>query len=248
MTYTSEWLWFPVRRPMASLRLVCIPYAGGGAGIFRSWPVSFPYAEVAVVRLPGRERRFNQAPFRDFGKLLDALAAELTPLRDRPLALFGHSMGALLAFELARLMSANSGPDPVKLFVSGCRAPDLFSIRTSQFSDAEFIDHLRTFRLLPEAANPQTDLLKLMLPTVRADFAAAESYRYQPGPLLRCAVHAYCGANDPHVVEQTMALWREQTSGAFTLEFMPGGHFFLHSAEEQMLRRIDARLRDHAYR
>lgn len=248
MTQDSPWLWLPARRPAAPLRLVCIPYAGGGAGIFRAWPASLPDVEVAVVRLPGREARFTQPPFRDFGTLLDALAAEVALVRDRPLALFGHSLGGLLAFEVARRMSIDAGPGPVRLFVSGCRAPELFSVQpTAQFLDAEFVEYLRTFNLLPDAASLQTDLLKLMLPTVRADFAVAESYRYQPGPPLGCAVHGYCGADDPHVVQETMTPWREQTSCAFTLELVPGSHFFLHSGEQRLLRSIDARLRDRAY-
>ena len=94
----------------------------------------------------------------------------------------------------------------------------------------------------------QTDLLKLTLPTVRADFAVGEGYRYQPGPPLVCPVHGYCGVDDPHVVRETMTSWREQTSGAFTLELVPGSHLFLHSAEQQLLRSIDARLRDRACR
>jgi len=127
MTQDSSWLWMPARRPAAPLRLVCIPYAGGGAAVFRAWPALLPDVEVAVVRLPGWEARFTQPPFRDFGALLDALAAEVAPVRDRPLALFGHSLGALLAFEVARRMSADTGPGPVQLFVSGCRAPERFS-------------------------------------------------------------------------------------------------------------------------
>ncbi|MFF4189636.1 thioesterase II family protein [Nonomuraea sp. NPDC001831] len=241
MTQVSPWFWFPARRPDAPLRLVCVPYAGGGAGAFRAWPASLPGVEVAVVRLPGRETRFKETPLRDFDKVLHVLAAELAALRDRPLALFGHSLGGLLAFELARRTS------PVQLFVSATRAPHLFSAEpVESLSDAEFIDYLRAFRLLP-AASSQTDLLRLMLPAIRADFAVAASYVHRPGPPLACPLHAFYGEADPSVARAAMEPWQEWTTGRFTLEPVPGGHFFLHAEERRMLAGIDARLREHTY-
>jgi medium-chain acyl-[acyl-carrier-protein] hydrolase len=238
---TDRWLPSFSRRPGAEVRLFCLPYAGGGAGVFRGWEDSLAgRVEVCPVQLPGRETRFREPAFTRLAPLVEALAGSLRLYLDRPFALFGHSMGALLAFELARRLQRDHGPQPVRLVVSGCGAPQTRTSRTTihALPAAEFREELRRLDGTPAAILANDELMDLLLPTLRADFSLCESYAYIAGPPLACPVTALGGLGDDAVSRQDLDAWRDQTTGPFRVRMLPGGHFFLNSARPLLLQAL----------
>jgi medium-chain acyl-[acyl-carrier-protein] hydrolase len=198
--------------------------------VFRHWADSLPdFVEVSSVQLPGRESRFREAPFTRLEPLTEALALALGPSLEPPFAFFGHSMGALLAFELTRRLRRDGWPEPARLFLSGCAAPQ---IRTrarpiNALPDAVFCKKLRGLNGTPAAILDHDELMELLLPTLRADFALCETYKFVPGLPLTCPISAWGGLGDDTVGYQELQAWREQTLGAFRLRMLPGDHFFL---------------------
>jgi len=232
----NRWVCALPSRPAARLRLLCFPYAGGGTSIYRSWGAQLPpYIELCAVRLPGREGRFAEPPLRRMDQLLEQLVAGVLPYLDRGFALFGHSLGALVAFELARALRREGLPTPAHVFVSGRRAPQLPDTREPgepalhTLPDAELIGELRQLGRHPFDAEATPELLDLMLPTVRADLELAETYEYQDDLPLACPITAFGGHNDEAVTEDSIAAWRAHTRHRFALNMLPGDHFFLHA-------------------
>jgi medium-chain acyl-[acyl-carrier-protein] hydrolase len=219
-------------RPYAGIRLFCFPYAGGGASIFHSWSGHLPRSiEVCPVQLPGREDRLGERAFSNMAALLDALVPVLLPYLDMPYAFFGHSMGALISFEVTRyLYRIGQRNKPLHLFVSGHRAPQLPDTDppTYELPEPEFIEKLRHLKGTPEAVLQNTELLHLLLPLLRADFALCETYSYTHEKPLECGLSAFGGLQDSDVSREALEAWRKQTSGQFKMRFFEGGHFFLH--------------------
>ncbi|HEX8500630.1 MAG TPA: alpha/beta fold hydrolase [Pyrinomonadaceae bacterium] len=240
-------LWFRAlnRHPRCRARLFCFPYAGGAAAVFRAWPAGLaPDVEVFPALLPGRGVRMSEPPLTRISSIVEHLAAEIRPHLDRPFALFGHSMGALVAFELARRLRAEAGVEPAHLFVSGCRAPHIPDPDppVHDRADSEFIEHLRELNGTPAEALNHPQLMELMLPLLRADFEAVETYRYEAGAPLGCRVSVYGGLADTAVRREHLEAWREQTGGEFVLRMFDGDHFFIHQAAPQLLRTLDREL------
>lgn len=231
--------WLPAVLPEAGLRLFCFPHAGVGASAYRAWPDLLPKAEIGVcpVQLPGRENRLGEPAARDVGQLVDALFSEVADRLDRPFALFGHSLGALVAFEFARLLRDRGAPLPVHLFVSGRIAPQLADPREklNDLPDAGLRARLAELGGIPSAVLDDPDLLTLLLPLLRADLAVNENYRYRPGPPLPVPITAFGGARDPKVSAVELRAWAEQTSGQFTDRMLPGGHFFVQESVRSLL-------------
>ncbi|HEX8282691.1 MAG TPA: alpha/beta fold hydrolase [Pyrinomonadaceae bacterium] len=246
MSFLNPWLACPRPNPQARSRLFCVPYAGGGCRVFQSWAAALPpEVELCAVELPGRGSRLHEPPLTDFAALIDALAEAARPYLDKPFALFGHSLGALVSFELARRLLKESGPRCEHLFASGCRAPQVRreAKPTSALPDAEFIEELRGLNGTPAEVLAHPELMGLMLPALRADFALNEKYTYAPGPPLPVPLTAYSGADDHGSVSpEKMAAWREQTSASFSQRTFPGGHFFIHTAQAALLRDISEKL------
>ena len=216
-------------------RLFCFPHAGGGPAFFRPWCREFaPDVDVRPIQLPGRETRLGEQPYRRLADLLDPLCAALDPYLDRPYAFFGHSMGALVAFEVARRLSAGSRPGPACLMVSGRRGPTLPSRRPIIFDrpDGEFLAEVARLGGMPPEVLAQPDLVELLLPLLRADYELSETYRRLPGGPLTCPVVAYGGAADPEVERSELAGWEPETTGGFTVRIFPGDHFYLKEAPE----------------
>ncbi|EGO65793.1 thioesterase II family protein [Acetonema longum] len=225
--------WIPYRRTSAHtrLRLFCFPYAGGSAAVFRNWLNCFsPEIDVCPVQYPGREKRIVEPPFSSMSPLIDALAGALLPELDVPFAFFGHSLGALISFELSRRLQEKD-LHPVHLFVSGYRAPTLARIKPPMhlLPDAEFIERLRTYNGTPEEVLQNSDLMNVLLPILRADFALHETYTYAAHMPLACPISALGGTEDPDVKYQDLAAWQEQTSGNFKILLFPGDHFYIHN-------------------
>lgn len=231
----ERWLAYREVNPRARLRLFCFPYAGGGASAYRGWAAALPAdVEVCPVQLPGRESRLREPAFDRPEPLVAALADALQPHIDLPFAFFGHSMGALLSFEITRELRRRGGPLPLHLFLSGRRAPQV-AAREEDIHDlpeAEFVAKLRELNGTPEEVLQHSELMRLLVPVLRADFAVNETYVYRPGEPLDMGVSAFGGLGDAEVTRDDLAGWREQTRGAFRLRMLPGDHFFLHSARD----------------
>lgn len=224
-------------RPEARLRLFCLPPAGAGASIYRGWDAATPpEVQVLPVQLPGREERSAEAPFRRVDPLLDALEAGLGPELSSPYALFGHSLGAVLAFELGR-RGQGRGEPPVHLFVSGRPAPETRppgSILPGPVEE-ELIRALRD-RLPEEVAEPE--LQELLRPAAEADLELSRSYRWVDGPPLDCPLTALGGVADPGVSRALLEAWRRHTRGRFKVRMLPGDHFLLGFRREAVLEAV----------
>jgi medium-chain acyl-[acyl-carrier-protein] hydrolase len=230
---TSVWIKSPKPNRKAKLRLFCFPYAGGGALTFRTWPASLPPdIEVCSIHLPGHESRLREPAFDRLAPLVDALMPELVPFMDRPFAFFGHSMGALIGFEVASRLRSSNAPPPEQMFVSGRRAPQLPTSerRTFELPEPEFIEELRRLNGTPHEVLEHPELLQLMLPILRADFAICQDYFYVPDQPFAFPITALGGLEDHEVTRNHLQAWREQTSGAFKLRMFEGDHFFLISS------------------
>ncbi len=242
----DQWILYSRPRKQAQLRLFCFPYAGGGASIFRTWAEMLPSTiEVCPIQLPGRENRLLETPFSTLSPLIEHVAQALLPRLDLPFAFFGHSMGALISFELARYLRRKTYPfAPAHLFVSAHRAPQLPDPDppTYYLPNAAFLNELRRLNGTPEEILQNQDLLRLLLPTLRADFALCETYQYVPDVPLGCPITTFGGLQDDEVSHEMLAAWRQQTSGAFTLRYFVGDHFFLHNEQAALLQVLSQNL------
>jgi medium-chain acyl-[acyl-carrier-protein] hydrolase len=188
--------------------------------------------EVCPVQLPGRESRLREPPLTRLEPLVPALLEGLSPFLDLPFAFFGHSMGALIAFELAHELARRGASGPRHLFVSARRAPRLPSREgpIANLPEPEFLVHLRELNGTPEEVLAHAELMELLLPLLRADFALHESFVYRAAEPLAVGISAFGGLADPDVTREDLAGWREETRGSFGLRMLPGDHFFIHSA------------------
>lgn len=238
--------WISCRKPGSKtrLRLFCFPYAGAGALIFRTWSDGLPAdVEVCPVQLPGRGTRLMERPFTQLSPLIEALAEALVPLLDKPFAFFGHSLGALVSFELARRVRRQYGMHPVRLFVSAGRAPQIphREPRIHTLPDKEFLMELRRLNGTPSELLGHEELMEIMLPVLRADFAVYETYFYSTEPPLNCPISAFGGLQDHRVSDSDLEAWRAQTSVSFSLRMFPGDHFLL--KQPLLLRALSQELR-----
>jgi len=231
----ERWLAYREPSPRARLRLFCFPYAGGGASVYRGWGASLPNdVEVCPVQLPGRENRLREAPFTHFEPLIQAIADVLPPFFDLPFAFFGHSMGAMISFELVRELRRRGGPLPLHLFVSGRRSPEVPPREEPihELPEPEFIAKIRELNGTPEEVLQHTELMRLLLPILRADFTINETYALTPDAPLEIGISAFGGLGDHEVTREDVAAWGKHTTGRFRMRMLPGDHFFLHSAKD----------------
>lgn len=244
----SEWFTRPKPNPRARLRLFCFPYAGGNAHAFRKWPQQMsPGVEVLAAHLPGRGARMREPPYTSITALVEELGRAVRPYLDLPFAFFGHSMGAMIGFELTRLLRREGGEAPAHLFVSGRRAPQIPVTDTPTYNlpDAELIEKVRRLNGTPPEVLEHPELMELMLPLLRADFQVVETYRYVDEPPLGCPISAFGGLQDLEVTREHLEAWREQTTSGFVRRMFDGDHFFLHRAEQVLLTTIARELHQH---
>lgn len=245
----DKWIARQKLKPNAGLRLFCFPYAGGSAAIYRGWQEEMP-AEIDVcpVQLPGRESRLLEEPFTHIEPMVKALVEALKPHMDRPFAFFGHSMGALIAFELTReLRRQKLGLEPVHLFVSGRGAPQRKIERdpVHKLPHDQFVQRLRNLNGTPEAVLQNEELMELLLPILRADFEVNETYEYQDEAKLHIPIHCFGGTGDVDISLEKHDAWREQTTEAFQLKMFEGDHFFLNNPaiRQDLLQDLTAELK-----
>ncbi len=236
------WLVEPQPQANAALRLFCFPYAGGGAAAFVPWRRLLPPSvALHVVQLPGRESRLREPAYRRMGPLVDALTPALAPLIDRPYAFFGHSMGALIAFETARVLRRSGAQLPAALLISGRRAPHLPE-RTSPMhplDDAAFVQAMTVrYNGIPRLILDEPELMEIFLPILRADVELFETYAPADEPALDCPIVAYGGAADPQAAPDELRAWQQETTAAFRLRLFPGDHFYLQPQREALVAEV----------
>jgi medium-chain acyl-[acyl-carrier-protein] hydrolase len=237
----NSWAVIPRPNTSARLRLLCFPYAGGGASRFYSWAERLaPDVEVCAIQLPGRETRLGENAFSSLPSLIDSMAPGLEPYLDRAFAFFGHSNGGLVAFELVRWLRRQARALPHQLVVSASSAPQLPHAEPSIHSlpDAEFIEELRRIQGTPESILENRELMQLVLPTLRADFALRETYVYREEKPLPIPITIFRGQDDSEVPASEAEAWVEQTTGSFGVRVFPGDHFFIHKERDLVLQEL----------
>lgn len=227
------------------VRIFCLPYAGGSAFLFRLWQVGLsPEIEVCPVQLPGRENRLSETSFTHLTPLVQTLAPILRPFIEVPFALFGHSLGALICFELTRELRRLYDMQPLHLFVASYAAPQLpYPLPLiSHLPDDQFLRHIRSFNGTPEQFFEEPELLELFLPLLRADFSISETYSYTSERPLDCPITAIGGWEDPHIDRAMLSAWEAQTTNSFNLRLLPGDHFFIDQSRDALLKVIQSQL------
>ncbi len=246
MSLEQPWVKIARPRPDARTRLLCIPHAGGGATAFRTWADGLPAdVEVCAVQLPGRENRLMEEALRDVPAAVKALADVLGPSLVEPWALFGHSMGALIGFELLRELRRRGVRAPRHFFASGYRAPHVPDPHPPIYDlpDNEFVEEMnRRYDAVPPAARESAELMELFLPGLRADISVCDTYAYSEDDPLDCPISACGGEQDEQVARADLEAWAVQTSASFDLSLFPGGHFFIESARDEVLASISTTL------
>ena len=231
MLNSNRWTMAFRPNPDARMRLFCIPYAGSGASLYRDWPALVrDDVEVVGIQLPGRENRFSEPHLASIENVVSCLVPVLSEFSDKPYALFGHSMGALLCFELTRAFQRLRGPAPRHLIVSGTRAP--FRPRREapihQLPEAAFLEEIKRFNGTPKALLQDTELMTLFTPLLRADFGMVENYRYQERGVVWCPVTALGGDQDDGVPLEDLQAWKTVCRSTYDEHIFAGGHFFIH--------------------
>ena len=234
----TPWLLCPEPRPQASMRLFCFPFAGGGASAYRGWAAAMPaHVELLAVQLPGRETRFAEPALRDLAAVLAGLVPSIASHWDKPFAFFGHSLGALLAFEAARALRRRTLPVPQHLFLSGRRAAHVPLDRRA-YHDLPEDELLAEIRKMSDTPNPlfeHPELVALALPTLRADFALHDTYRYAPEPPLDIPISVFGGLADHTTSTEVLKDWQALTSHKMKISLFPGGHFFIDTQRRDVL-------------
>lgn len=232
--------------PPGGIRLFCFPYAGGGAATFGEWPKLLPpEVDVYVMQPPGREDRLFERPVDNLQETLDAVVPELLSQVDGPFALFGHSLGAIVCWETARVLRDEHGVEPARLFLSGCRAlPLVHDGRRDLYTlpDDELTEELRRMKGTPEEVLQNSDFMQLLLPAVRADYAMLARYSFIPGTSPKSPVTVFGGNADPAVDMAQLRAWSDLVDEKPDVQVLPGGHFFLHTSRKLLLKEIAARL------
>jgi medium-chain acyl-[acyl-carrier-protein] hydrolase len=239
--------WLTCFQPDAhpQIRLFCFPYAGAGASIFSAWTKLLPQSiELCVVKLPGRESRFKEPLFYQLSSLIKDLVSALCPYLDLPFVFFGHSVGALICFELTRQLRQQNLPLPLHLLVSGRRAPQLPERFAPIYNlpEPEFIEELRHFNGTPESLLENQDFMKFFFPILRADLAIDETYIYTAEEPFDCSITTFGGFKDYRVNLEELSAWEKQTSHSFRLQMFSGDHFFLNQEKDALLKAISETL------
>jgi pyochelin biosynthesis protein PchC len=230
--------------PEAPIRLMCFPHAGGAASYF--FPVSAalqPRIEVLALQYPGRQDRRAERCIDTIGELADGIYEAIGPWCDGPVAFFGHSMGAILAYEVARRMEEQDGAPPAALIVSGRRGPATRRVETVHLrGDDGIVAELQNLSGTSAQLLTDDDFVRMILPAMRSDYTAIETYRYEPGPPLSCPILALTGGEDPKATVAEVREWAGHTGRDFQLRVFPGGHFYLNDRPAEVITAISGYL------
>jgi medium-chain acyl-[acyl-carrier-protein] hydrolase len=236
---TSPWIEFRPERRNAQARVLCLPYAGGSTQVFHALARSMPEnIEIGAVQLPGRWDRRREPLLTRLSDASRSLAGELTRLPPMPYALFGYSLGGLIAFETARILARDAQQQqPRALILAAVKAPtERPLLHLHKLSDAEFIKkHGERYPgAIPPAVLAEPDLLEMLLPVLKADMEMFETYQYLPGNALACPIYTIAGEQDPLCSQSLMAGWKKETAGSFFTETVAGNHFFINNSVDRV--------------
>lgn len=236
------------KKVQAMTRLFCFHHAGGAASFFKKWAKVLPsQIELVAIQLPGREARYNESLLYNMDEVINDLFEEIKGNLDKPYFLFGHSMGAIIAFEIVRKIRSAHLTLPFHLIVSACRAPQIPNQRRplSKLPDCEFLSKLKQYNGIPNEMNSHIDeLLEVFLPIIRADFTISETYQYLIEPPLPMSITALCGSEDPAVSNLDVVKWQQQTCKNFKSFTLPGDHFFIKTSEIKIVSIIKQMIED----
>ncbi len=231
-----------LRNEAATVRLFCFHYAGGNANVFNKWHAFLPKnLEVVAIQLPGRMSLSTMRPCTDIGTAITYLSKNiLSYLIEKPFIFFGHSLGGLISFELARFMQTYHGITPRKLITTACRPPrkPRGEKKISTLSEQGIIEELIAYNHTPRELLENSELMQIALPIIRADFAINESYSYQPGQLLNCPITVYGGIDDSTVKQRELDDWCIETKDQFKLQMFSGDHFFVFKQQQSFLHQL----------
>jgi medium-chain acyl-[acyl-carrier-protein] hydrolase len=234
----DSWISYSNPNPQAKLKLFCFPYAGAGSSMYHSWAGHFPEIEICLVHLPGRDKRIKETLYTRLLPLIEELTDALIPQLNKPFAFFGHSMGALIAFETARQLRRHQRSQPIHLFISARHAPQRIDPYANLYHlpEQEFIDGTEElFGALPEVVKQDQEVLDLFMSIMRADLTMVGTHSYIHEHPLSCPISVFGGTKDHSVTEQDLEAWREQTTSSFNLQMLPGDHFFIQSSRSAFL-------------
>jgi len=230
--------------PNASMRLFCFPYAGVGPSVFKEWPpLVVSGTELVGIEYPGREARSAESAATTVHQLVDCLLPALLPLLNKPFAFFGHSMGALVAYELTRIIARQSDLCPELFVVSGAPAPHCPQPRPiHQLPNKEFLRAVLQLNGMPTEVLRDRELLDSAVTTLRTDFTLCETYECVENAPLMCPIMVFGGEADPRVDHQGLEGWRDHAAGAFMLNIVPGDHFFVQGQRHRVINTINREL------
>lgn len=244
---TNPWFKVHDRRENAKLRLFCFPYAGGNANVFADWHRHMEdNVEVVAIQPPGRGERFTEPPIGNLSRMVNELADAIVPFLEKPFSLFGHSNGALVAFELAREMERRHHSFEIEhLFIAGNPAPQLrrFDPALHDLPDEELKVKLRELNGTPAEILENSELLSFFLPVLRADFSLAETHKFDPSTLLSTDLTLFGGKEDIDISEDDLLGWAELVDGDAKLFMVDGGHFFIHESRKSVCSIVSNTLR-----
>ncbi|MBT3706382.1 MAG: thioesterase [Proteobacteria bacterium] len=226
----NQWITCPEPKPEADLRLFCLPFAGGGASIYRAWSHGLgPKYEVCPIQLPGRENRAGTSAVSDSKHLAEMIASQMSLYLDKPYLVYGHSMGGLLAYEALKQLENAGHALPKTAFIGAHRAPHLPPRRSSMIglSDHDFIQKISSFGGFEKEVLDSQELIQFILPTLRADFSVCDGYQYHPYQPLDCPLVVFSGTDDPEVPPSDMDEWGQHSIYPLQHISLPAGHFFL---------------------
>ena len=235
---SNDWFICPQPNSSAEMRLFFFPYAGSGPTVFNKWSVGFPSnMETWIAHYPGRGSRYKEPPVKELIALVEKIDDAIQPLLDKPFIFFGHSFGGMVAFELIRHLRRLKLPQPNILFVSACSAPQLPDPHPPihALPDTEFVKSLQELNGIPAEVANHSELMELLLPMLRADFEAIESYQYTANEPLNCPIIAFGGDDDPRVSRESLDAWNSLTNANFRSQYFPGDHFFINTARESVI-------------
>ncbi|MBN1411856.1 MAG: thioesterase [Spirochaetales bacterium] len=242
---TNPWLKYMVPKPSAKLRLFCFPHAGGAASFFRTWSCLLgEQIEILPVQLPGRENRLSEPNYTSMKSLVEDLAEVIFPYLNLPFAFFGHSMGALISFELASHLQRLGNGNPEWIFLSACRSPATIASaqKLSGLKDTEFIEEFKKLEGLPGEILDSYDAMEFFLPIIRSDVRLFESFHYRGNGPVCCGVTVLGGEDDHTVSAHELESWRQYTSGEFDAHHFKGKHFYINANLCAIIRIIKDRL------
>ncbi len=242
MAGADDGLWVRRFHPSSDARnrLICFPHAGSSASYFYPVSAAMPSAiEVLAIQYPGRQDRRNESNVEDLGELADRIALAIAGWCEDQVFFFGHSLGATLAFEVARRLQRSGLKAPAALIVSGRRGPTTHRPGTLHQGDDEvLIAEMKYLSGTDARIFNDPELVQMILPATRSDYKAIETYRYDPGPRLSCPILALVGESDPRTTIDEIKDWRQHTSGDFEMQVFPGGHFYLNERSAEVIKTI----------